>query len=142
MLGQSQAGAREDGMDLKSEVGGRFARLISIACLLVGLSDTFRMLGVSNGSTSPIMDMGATAFVLLAIFALARLFAAVGLWIQANWGGVLLLGVSVAELGLYLYGSRDIDMTAFGFIIRLLLFVGMILLFLAAWRRGREAVHD
>jgi hypothetical protein len=129
-------------MDLKSETAGRFARLIAMICLLIGLIDTFRLLGVSDGDTSPIAAMGATAFVYLAIFALARLFAAVGLWIQANWGGVLLIGVSVAELGLYLSGSRDVDMNMIGFIVRLVLLIGVILLFLAAWRRSREAVHD
>ena len=129
-------------MDLKSETAGRFARMISLVCLLVGLSDTFRMLGVANGGISPILQLGTTGFVYLAIFALARLFAAVGLWIQANWGGVLLIGVSIAELALYLSGSRDVHMTMFGFIIRLALLVATVLLFLAAWRRTREAVHD
>ena len=48
----------------------------------------------------------------IAAFWLARLFAAVGLWIRASWGAVLLIGATLIELALYLLGSPDVRISA------------------------------
>ena len=100
-------------MDLKSPIAGRYVRIVAIIALLLGLSDAARLLGVGSGlpGVSPIYTLGVTGFTYLAIFALARLFAAVGLWIQASWGAVLLVGATVIELGMYVLGSRDVQMS-------------------------------
>ncbi|MHB1109222.1 MAG: hypothetical protein ACYCZU_02710, partial [Devosia sp.] len=102
-------------MDFKSDISGRYVRIVAIIALLLGLSDASRLLGVSTGAVSPLTMLGTTGFVYLTIFALARLFAAVGLWIKASWGAVLLVGATAVELTLYLMGSQDVQMTAFGF---------------------------
>ncbi|MDP1732033.1 MAG: hypothetical protein Q8L54_12835 [Devosia sp.] len=124
-------------MDFKSDIVGRYTRIVAIIALLLGLSDASRLLGVSSGSVSPLAELGTTGFVYLAIFALARLFAAVGLWIKASWGAVLLVGATAVELSLYLMGSPDVKMTAFGFAVRLVLLVSITLIFVLGLRLRR-----
>ena len=127
-------------MDLKGEVAGRYIRIVAIIALLLGLSDASRLLGVTTGNQSPLSLLGTTGFVYLTIFALSRLFAAVGLWFRASWGAVLLVGATGAELILYLLGSRDVQMSAFGFAVRLVLVVSILIIFLLSLRMRRA--HD
>ena len=127
-------------MDFKGEIAGRYVRIVAIIALLLGLSDASRLLGVSSGAASPIALLGTTGFVYLAIFCLSRLFAAVGLWIRASWGAVLLVGATAVELGLYLFGSQDVQMSAFGFAIRLVLLVSISVLLVLSLRLRRA--HD
>ena len=87
-------------MDLKSELAGRYLRIIAIIALLLGLADAARLLGVSTGAQSPITQLGPMGFSYLAAFSIARLFAAVGLWIRASWGAVLLVIATVVELAM------------------------------------------
>ncbi len=84
---------------------GIYIRIVALLALLLGLSDAARLLGVSLDTMSPIAVLGPAGFTFLAVFCLARLFAAVGLWIKASWGAVLLIGATTAELALYLSGS-------------------------------------
>jgi hypothetical protein len=128
-------------MDFKSPIAGRYVRIVAIIALLLGLSDAARLLGVSEGSRSPIDILGVTGFVYLSVFALSRLFAAVGLWIRASWGAVLLVGATGLELGMYLIGNRDVQMTALGFAVRLVLLISIVLIFVLSFRM-RERAHD
>ncbi|MDB5540221.1 MAG: hypothetical protein JWQ89_1948 [Devosia sp.] len=127
-------------MDFQSELAGRYLRIIAIIALLLGLADATRLLGVSSGPESPIALLGPAGFTYLAVFCIARLFAAVGLWIRASWGAVLLVGATVIELGLYLGGVRDVQMGAFGFALRLLLVGSIAVLFFLSLRLRRA--HD
>lgn len=127
-------------MDFQSELAGRYLRIIAIIALLLGLSDATKLLGISSGAESPIALLGPVGFTFLAVFCIARLFAAVGLWIRASWGAVLLVGATVVELALYLGGVRDVQMGPFGFAIRLLL-VGSVAVLLFLSFRVRRA-HD
>lgn len=127
-------------MDFKSELAGRYLRIIAIIALLLGLADASRLLGVSSGAVSPIAQLGPAGFAYLTVFCLARLFAAVGLWIRASWGAVLLVGATVIELALYLGGVRDVQMGAFGFALRLLLVGSIAVLFFLSFRLRRA--HD
>ncbi len=127
-------------MDFKSGLAGRYLRIVAIIALLLGLADASRLLGVSTGSQSPLTELGPAGFSYLAVFCLARLFAAVGLWIRASWGAVLLAGATVIELALYLGGVRDVQMGAFGFAIRLLLLGSIAVLFVISFRMRRA--HD
>lgn len=124
-------------MDFKNDISGRYIRIVAIIALLLGLSDASRLLGVSSGSTSPLDALGTTGFAYLTVFALARLFAAVGLWIKASWGAVLLVGATGVEMMLYLAGSRDVQISAFGFVIRLVLLVSIALIFALGLRLRR-----
>ena len=85
-------------MDFQSALAARYLRVVAIIALLLGLVDAARLLGVSSGAQSPITQLGATGFAYLAVFCLARLFAAVGLWIRASWGAVLLGLATTVEL--------------------------------------------
>ena len=127
-------------MDIRNDLSGRYIRIVAIIALLLGLSDASRLVGLSTGSVSPLTLLGPTGFAYLAVFALARLFAAVGLWIKASWGAVLLVGATGVELVLYLAGSPDVHISAFGFAVRLVLLVSIIVLFLLGLRlkRARE----
>ncbi|HVT99452.1 MAG TPA: DUF6163 family protein [Acidobacteriaceae bacterium] len=128
-------------MDFSSPLAGRYVRIVAIIALLLGLNDASRLLGVSTGSQSPIQLLGVTGFVYLSIFALSRLFAAVGLWIRASWGAVLLVGATGVELGMYMLGSHDIQMSALGFAVRLVLLVSIVLIFILSLRM-RERARD
>ena len=129
-------------MDLTSPIAGRYVRIVAIIALLLGLSDAARLLGVAGiPGVSPIYTLGGAGFTYLAIFALARLFAAVGLWIQASWGAVMLVGATVIELGMYMMGSRDVQMSALGFAVRLVLLVSIVLIFVLSLR-FRQRAHD
>jgi hypothetical protein len=129
-------------MDLHGELSGRYIRVVAIISLLLGLNDASRLLGVSLGDQSPISVMGVAGFTYLAIFALARLFAAVGLWIKASWGAVLLVGATSAELIMYLMGNRDVEMSTFGFGVRLVLLIAILLIFILGIRLRRTRAQD
>jgi hypothetical protein len=129
-------------MQFKAEQAGIYIRIVALISLALGLSDASRLLGVQLGDDSPIAAMGLSAFVWLSIFALARLFAAVGLWIKASWGGVLLVGATGVELALYLAGSQDVQMTTFGFVVRVILLASIALILLLGFRMRRAAAHD
>lgn len=126
-------------MDLNTPIAGRYVRIVAILSLLVGLSDAARLLGVSSGDANPIDLMGIGGFTFLSIFAMARLFAAVGLWIRASWGAVLLLAATTVELGMYLLGNRAIQLSALDFAVRLVLLVSIVLIFLVAFRFRQRA---
>ena len=127
-------------MDFKGEIAGRFVRIIAIIALLVGLGDAARLLGVASGSASPLAELGPAGFVYLAVFCLSRLFAAVGLWIGASWGAVLLVGATAVELVMFLAGNRDVHLDAIGFAVRLLLVAAIVLLLVLSLRSRRA--HD
>lgn len=128
-------------MDFNTPIAGRYVRIVAIISLLLGLNDASRLLGVSTGAQSPIDILGVTGFVYLAVFSMAQLFAAVGLWIRASWGAVLLVAATVLELGMYLLGSKDVQMSALGFAIRLVLLVSIVVVFVLSVRM-RERAHD
>ncbi len=124
-------------MDFKSELAGRYLRIVAIITLLLGLSDASRLLGVSTGASSPIAQLGTAGFAYLGVFCLSRLFAAVGLWIRASWGAVL-LGISTSvELAMYVAGSPDVKISVFGFAVRLVLLISVATLFILSLRMRR-----
>lgn len=127
-------------MELKGEIAGRYVRIVAIIALLLGLADAAKLVGVSSGATSPLATLGPAGFTYLAIFCLARLFAAVGLWIRASWGAALLIGATAAELALYLAGNPDIQMDALGFALRLVLLaaISVVLLLTMRMRRAQD----
>ena len=129
-------------MELTLELAGRYIRVVAIIALLLGLNDASRLLGVAGGEVSPLTTMGPAGFTYLALFALARLFAAVGLWIKASWGAVLLVAATGVELLMFLLGNRDIEMSGFGVAVRLVLLTAIILVFVLSWRVNRARIHD
>jgi len=129
-------------MDFNSQPISIYIRVVAIISLLLGLNDAARLLGVNMGATSPIAALGMSGFVYLAIFSMARLFAAVGLWIKTSWGAVLLVSATGAELVLYLMGNPDIRMTAFGFAVRLVLLVSILVIFALSVRLHRARTAD
>lgn len=129
-------------MDLNSQPIGVYIRIIAIISLLLGLNDASRLLGVNLGAVSPLATMGMTGFVYLGIFALARLFAAVGLWIKASWGAVLLVGATGVEMVLYLIGSADVSMSPFGFAVRIVLLVSILIVLVLNIRLQRARSID
>jgi hypothetical protein len=129
-------------MDFILEPAGRYIRIVAIIALLLGLNDAARLLGVTSGDQSPLTTLGPAGFTYLALFALARLFAAVGLWIKASWGAVLLVSATGVELLMFLLGNRDVQMSAIGFAVRLVLLTAIILVFVLSWRVRRARVHD
>ena len=129
-------------MDFNAQPIGIYIRIVAIISLLLGLNDAARLLGVGLGDVSPVTTMGMTGFVYLGIFGLARLFAAVGLWIKASWGAVLLVGATAVELGLYLLGNADVRMSALGFAVRLVLLASILIIFILSIRLERARASD
>lgn len=124
-------------MDFSNEITFRFLRIIAMVALLIGLADAARLLGLASGSTSPLQILGPTGFIYLSVFCLARLFSAVGLWIGANWGAVLLVGATLVELLLAFTGNPDVRIDIIGVVLRLLMVGGIAVLFVLALRRRR-----
>lgn len=129
-------------MDLRIEPAGRYARIIALVALLQGLGDAAHLLGIAQGGTSPIHTLGVAGFTWLAVFAVARLFASVGLWLHAAWGAVLLVGATSVEIALYLLGGHAIQMSFFGFVLRLIVLIAAVFLMLFARALGRRTAHD
>jgi len=129
-------------MDIKTFVRDNFVRFLALICLVIGLSDAARALGVPDGHNDPIQVLGITGFVLLAVLALARLFSAVGLWINSSWGGVLVIGATLLEFFLLLTGSPNIHISTPGLLTRIAVFVGILGLFVLRYRRNQAHVHD
>ncbi len=129
-------------MELRRLARENFVRILALVCLVIGLGDAGRLLGVSGGSGNPIEAIGVTGFILLAIFAIARLFAGVGLWINSSWGGVLLVGATGAELALYFWGSPYVDLSTPGLAVRIALLVGILGFLGVRALRIRQHVHD
>lgn len=129
-------------MDFNAPPIAVYIRIVAIISLLLGLNDAARLLGVNLGAVSPISTLGMAGFAWLATFGLARLFAAVGLWIKASWGAVLLVGATGVELLLYLMGNPDVRMTAFGFAVRLVLLASIIIIFVLSIRLKRARAAD
>ena len=129
-------------MEFTSEPIGRYVRVVSIISLLLGLNDASRLLGVSLGAQSPLETFGIAGFVYLALFTLSLLFASVGLWIKASWGAVLLAAATSVELIMFLVGSKDVQMTVFGFGLRLVMLAAILALFVLSIRLRRAAIHD
>jgi hypothetical protein len=86
--------------------------------------------------------LGPAGFIYLGIFSAARLFAGVGLWLKASWGAVLLVGATVAEMTLYIAGSPDIRMSAFGFAVRIVLLAAILIIFALSLRFSRAQSAD
>lgn len=120
---------------------GLYIRIVAFLALALGLSDATRLLGVNMGDTSPISAMGFSAFVYLSVFCLARLFSAVGLWLKASWGAVLLISATVLELGLHLAGNPDIRLNIVGVGARVVLLLAILTIF-ALSIRFRRAQAD
>ncbi|MFD2649307.1 hypothetical protein ACFSX5_16085 [Devosia albogilva] len=129
-------------MEPSAQALGIYVRVVALISLALGLSDAARVLGVNMGPMSPLETFGATGFAYLSLFALARLFAAVGLWIKASWGAVLLVGATATELVLYLSGSPDVRMSALGFAVRLVLLASILVIFVFSFRQTRARAAD
>lgn len=126
----------------KSPQLGLYIRIVALLSLALGLSDAGRLLGVNLGATSPVDVLGPAGFIYLGIFSAARLFAGVGLWLKASWGAVLLVGATVAEMTLYIAGSPDIRMSAFGFAVRIILLAAILIIFALSLRFSRAQSAD
>lgn len=129
-------------MDIRAFVREHIVRFLAVVCLLVGLGDTSRLVGLTTGAENPLTSFGITGFVFLAILAISRLFASVGLWINASWGGALLIGATLFEIGLLFSGSPDIHLSWFGILVRLGLLAGMLTILGRRYLHLREHVHD
>ncbi len=120
----------------------RFTRIIALLALMTALIDAGRLLGIGSGGASPIAMFSVSGFVLLSIFTVARMFAAVGMWIESNWGTAVLFLGTLIELVLFLSGTVRLDVGVFGFGLRLILLAGATLLLIQAFRNWRAAIHD
>lgn len=129
-------------MDVPSQTLGIYVRIVALISLALGLSDGARALGVNMGPMSPLETFGATGFAYLALFSLARLFAAVGLWIKASWGAVLLVGSTLVEIALYLSGSPDVRITALGVAVRAVLLLSILVILILSFRHSRAQAME
>ncbi|WP_127142706.1 hypothetical protein [Pelagibacterium montanilacus] len=129
-------------MDLRAEPADKGARLLSLASLLLGLGDAMSLLGVSTGGASPVTALGASGFAMLAVLCIARLFAAVGLWIQSVWGAVIFGGSLLAEVVLFVAAPSLVGTSLIGFIFKVALLLATIALLLFARRASVRRAGD
>ncbi len=116
--------------------------VLALICLLIGLSDAATLVGFSSGAINPVDILGGTGFIALTGFTIARLFAAVGMWIDASWGGVLLVSTAVIELIAIGAGISTAPYSFIGIGVRILLAFAVAYVFIKRRWREREAVHD
>lgn len=124
-------------MLLKAPGHDLYIRVIALVTLFIGLSDAARLLGLSLGDTSPIVVLGTSGFIHLAVFTLNRLLAAVGLWLKETWGIVMLVGTTVVELLVYGLGTAQIQIGLFSFIMRVVVLIAILVVFGLAIRFQR-----
>ena len=117
-------------------------RQIAIIALINGVLDAGRILGVGDGVVDPFSAYTVTGFALLGGFAIARIFAAVGMWIESSWGTPLLLGITLVELVIYLTGNIRLEIGIVGFVARLIELVGAMLILWFAYKEWRSGIHD
>jgi hypothetical protein len=106
-----------------------YIRIVAMITLFIGLSDAARLLGISLGDTSPISALGLSGFIHLAVFSFGRLLAAVGLWLKASWGVVMLVGTTVVELLVYGLGTADIEIGMLSFAMRAVILLAVLVIF-------------
>lgn len=116
--------------------------VLALICLLIGLSDAATLVGFSGGAVNPVSILGATGFIALAGFTIARLFAAVGMWIDASWGGVLLVSTAFVELIAIGAGVSTAPYSILGIGMRILLAAAVAYVLIKRWWLVRKAVHD
>lgn len=129
-------------MDFRSEPAGLFARILALIGLFMGLGDATRLLGLGSDVASPIAAIGLTGFVLLSILSLMRLFAAVGLWIHARWGAIVLAASLAVEIVFYLAGSTWVSLSLWGFIFKLVVMLATFGLLAFVQIAARRQVAD
>lgn len=127
---------------MKTLVRKYLMHLLAIICLALGLLDATRLLGVGTGDVSPLSQLGATGFILLAVFTIFRLFSSVGMWIGAGWGAPLIVGVTIIELVLWVFKSSNLPISVLGLFIRLILLVGIGVYFFLQYQDAREDFND
>jgi hypothetical protein len=118
------------------------AHLLALMCLVIGLGDAATLVGLHSGSLSPVVELGTTGFIVLACFTIARLFASVGIWINASWGGVLLVSTALLELIAIAMGISTAPYTMLGLGFRILVALLVAIVFFKAWWQVHKSVHD
>jgi hypothetical protein len=75
-----------------------FARLLSVAMMLLGLRQWAIILGVMASAGGPFEQMTVGWQVMTMHFAVVDLVAAVGLWMRVAWGDVVWLYAALSEI--------------------------------------------
>lgn len=114
----------------------------ALLCLLFGLADAAQLLGLGTGPINPLVTLGSTGFIYLAVLTVARLFAAVGLWINASWGGILLVAAGVVELVTLITGVNTAHYSFVGIVIRVALAATVATILIYNWWQVLRSVHD
>lgn len=120
----------------------RIIRILALTNLFNALLDAARLLGIGASSDSPMDMMGQSDFAFLMAFTLSRLFAAVGMWIFATWGTILLMLTSLIELILLGAGVVDLEIGFLGWVLRVIVLLGTTFVLAMAFRTWRLSVHD
>lgn len=129
-------------MILKKSTITVVVRILAFVSLIIGLSDAANLLGVSSGGQSPMIRLGVMNFIYLGVFTVATIFAAVGLWIKASWGAVLLVTSMATQLGLVVFSDIGFGISWLGFLVRLLLLIGGGAVIAYAQWQAFDLVHD
>lgn len=127
-------------MDFRSALPAQALRVISVITLIMGLVDAGTLLGLPHGDVSPLTTLGTAGFTWMAMFCIAHLFAAVGLWIRASWGAVTLNGAFLLELILTAVGNPHFRLDIFGILLRIVIMAALSALLFVNWRARRA--HD
>jgi len=129
-------------MDIRLRLISGFTMVLALGCLAVSLIDLARLLGVTTGGANPVTSFGMVPFVFMAAFALGKMFAAVGLWIQSSWGAALLALTAGIELLVGLMGLGGISLAFNAFLTCVLLLIGAAILLAIAQIKAMDLLHD
>lgn len=129
-------------MTTLAKLADRSTRVVALVCLCVGFVSADRLLGISQGSRSPLDTMGIAAFTWLTIFTLGYFFSAVGIWIRSGWGLIVAIGTSLVELVLAMLGDPSVRLSGLEFLLVLLVLVLAGSIFVVVQIRPLLSVHD
>ncbi len=113
-------------------------QFLALISLILALRDGAVLLGVGSEQSSPIVKFGFSAYILMAAFAIFRLFSSVGMWIGARWGAPLQIIVIIAEFSILFSALINIYIGSIGFSVRLILLFAIIALYIFHYFRNLE----
>ncbi len=126
-------------MTLSGITNSYLIRILAIISLFLSLREAAHFLTAPVGSHGSLENLGAFAFFLSLAFIMFRLFASVGMWINAKWGALLAIVIITLEFLILSFSVSNIYISNTGIYIRIGLALGLVLYFALSYIIRRKA---
>ena len=125
-------------MTLNAITNNYLIRILAFLSLFLSLRETMHFLTAPANSHGSLENLGAFAFFLSLAFIVFRLFASVGMWINAKWGALLAIIITALEFLILSFSASNIYISNAGISIRVGLMFGLILYFVLSYIISRK----